>query len=350
MRPFMKMKYLKIFPLISFILLVSTLSFAQSESKISVKLDSVNLQMGRITTLHLQVTHPKGIKGNIPLLSRFRDDGIIPICGDSIELRAPSKIDSVNSANSITINYDIPLQAFDSGYYKLPEFVFVNGKDTLKSNSLALKVYPVQANAEDKIYDYASVADPENPSIFDSVPDWLLNFWWLWISIALLIIVFLYAIRKYRNQGYIIPKKPQPSPYEVAISSLNKLKAKKLWEQGLEKDYFTELTEILRIYLEKRFGINAMEMTSRQILSSLRDNNEIADKREYFRQILNMADFVKFAKVRPLPDDNIKAFDNALKFVEETKPVEVTDPFDDSARDLHNAHKSNGNKKKGGKK
>ena len=64
-----------------------------------------------------------------------------------------------------------------------------------------------------------------------------------------------------------------------------------------------------------------MEMTSRQILGSLKNNKETKDKREYIRQIVNMADFVKFAKVRPLPEDNIASYDNAVKFVEETKPL-----------------------------
>ena len=130
---------------------------------------------------------------------------------------------------------------------------------------------------------------------------------------------------RYRKNGYIIPPKPEPSPYETAMSALASLKEKKLWEQGMEKEYFTELTEILRVYLNRRFGINAMEMTSRQIMASLASNKDIKEKRSYVRQILDMADFVKFAKVRPLPADNIASYDNAVKFVEETKPVEPTE-------------------------
>lgn len=299
----------------------SVISAFAAQSTIKVSLDSVNLRMGDMTILHVNVTQPKNLKGSIPLLSKFRDDGIIPVCGDSVELRAPVKIDTVVSGNMLNISYSVPLQAFDSGFYKLPELVFVAGKDSVRSNSLGLKVYPVIAEADTPIYDYASVADPEESSIFDYVPDWIIDFWWLWLVILLAVAIFLYAMKKYRKDGYIIPKKPEPTPYEVAISSLRLLKEKKLWEQGMEKEYFTDLTEILRKYLEGRFGINAMEMTSRQILASLKANKELADKRAYFRQILDMADFVKFAKVRPLPDDNVLAYENALRFVEETKPV-----------------------------
>ncbi|MDE5845949.1 MAG: cell wall anchor protein, partial [Muribaculaceae bacterium] len=91
-----------------------------------------------------------------------------------------------------------------------------------------------------------------------------------------------------------------------------------LWENGMEKEYFTQLTDILRDYLYARFGINAMEMTSRQIMQTLADQADVKEKRSYVRKILDVADFVKFAKVRPLPADNVEAFDNAVNFVKET--------------------------------
>lgn len=297
---------------------------------VQVKLDSVNLLMGKMTVLHLSVTQPKDVKGAFPLLSRVQENGIIPICGDSVELRAPSRVDTVENGNNLTITYDVPLQAFDSGYYRLPEFAYVYGKDTVLSKSLGIKVVPVLAEADTPIYDYASTAGPENPSIFDHVPDWIVDYWWVVLIIILAVLAFLYAMRRYRKEGSLLPKKPEPTPYEAAMSALRNLKDKKLWEQGMEKAYFTELTDILRLYLYRRFGINAAEMTSRQILASLKKNKDTQDKRVYFRQILDMADFVKFAKVRPLPEDNVKAYDNALRFVEETKPVPVeeenTDP------------------------
>lgn len=316
----MNFKFLKILLLSVMTAGISSSLFASAT--VQARLDSVNLLMGKMTTLHLSVTQPKGAKGSFPILGRIRDNGIIPVCGDSVELRAPSKIDTVETGNSMTVNYDIPLQAFDSGYYRLPEFAYVSGKDTVFSKSLAIKVVPVLAEADTPIHDYASVSGPENPSIFDHVPDWVIDYWWILLIALLAAAVAFYAVRRYRSQGSLLPKKPEPTPYEAALSSLRVLKEKKLWEQGMEKEYYTELTDILRHYLFRRFGINAAEMTSRQILAALKKNKETADKRVYFRQILDMADFVKFAKVRPLPDDNVKSYDNALRFVEETRPVQ----------------------------
>lgn len=101
----------------------------------------------------------------------------------------------------------------------------------------------------------------------------------------------------------------------------------------MEKEYFTELTDILRDYLYKRFGINAMEMTSNQIMRTLADQTDVKEKRTYVRKILAMADFVKFAKVRPLPADNVEAYDNAVNFVKETEIVEVPEADADNSSD-----------------
>lgn len=111
-------------------------------------------------------------------------------------------------------------------------------------------------------------------------------------------------------------------PYDRAIQALHELKDSKLWQQGQEKAYYTTLTEILREYIDERFHINAMEMTSSQIIETLHRNEEIKAVNRQLRDILEMADFVKFAKMRPLPDDNEQVMRYAETFVEETKPEE----------------------------
>ena len=328
------------------------LGSALAAPTVQAKLDSVHLLMGKMTTVHVTLTQPKNAKVTFPLLQQVRENGVIPVCGDSVELRAPARIYTVDAGANLRITYDVPVQAFDSGYYHLPEFAFVDGKDTIRSKSLALKVVPVLAEANTPIHDYASTADPENPSIFDAVPDWVLDYWWILLILVLAIVAFVYGMRRYRREGSILPKKPVPTPYEQAISGLQALKEKKLWEQGMEKEYFTELTEILRRYLFRQFGINAIEMTSRQILGALSKNDELKDKRAYFRQILDMADFVKFAKVRPLPDDNVLAYDNAVRFVRETKPKPVETQEENTSDKSAKSRKgtiTNSKKKKGGK-
>ena len=311
-----------------FILLITLffLGFNSSKaaSSVTARMDSVNLLMGKLTTLYLEIVQNQNEKGHLTIFENpERNSEYIGICGDSVELRTTYKADTVNlGSDKIQINYQIPMQAFDSGTYRLPEFVFVIGKDSAFSNHLTFNVIPVNVTANDPIAGFARIAEPEGKRFYDWIPDWILDFWWIFLIIALAICAFLYGLRNYKKEGKILPvSKPLPSPYEEAINKLNELKAKKLWEQGLEKEYYTQLTDILRNYLERRFGINAMEMTSRQIMERLYES-DVKDKRDYIRQILRVADFVKFAKVRPLPADSIESFENAVKFVEETKPVE----------------------------
>jgi hypothetical protein len=154
----------------------------------------------------------------------------------------------------------------------------------------------------------------------------VVDYWWLILLILLLIAIVVYVIlMKKKNRPILGRKERVLTPYEIAVNSMSRLRQQKLWEQGMEKEYFTVLTEILRKYLEGRFGVNAMEMTSREIIQTLAQNPETKDKREYVRQILDVADFVKFAKMRPLTSDSIQSFENAMRFIEETKPVIVAE-------------------------
>lgn len=321
---------------------------ASASPKVTAKLDSATLQMGRMTTLRVSIDQKENERGRFPIFSQLRENGIIPVCGDSVELRMPLKIDTVKVEGGLKITMDVPVQSFDSGYYQLPRIEFVVGVDTFRSNSVALKVVPVTGvTADTPIADYANVADPENSSIFDSLPDWLYNYWWIILLGLLLIGAGTYAYLRYKKNGSILPKKPEPTPYEVAITALNKLKEQKLWEQGMDKEYYTSLTDILRSYLEARFGINAKEMTTRQILSSLSENEETKEKRGMLRQLLSISDFVKFAKVRPLPADNISSYDAVKQFVESTKPV-VAETIDVSAPNVEDKRADEKTEKEGG--
>lgn len=272
--------------------------------------------------LRLQVVQDKGKTGGFAFL-RDADPakGYVGICGDSVELRTSFKVDTVElGSGRLQLDYTVPIQSFDSGTYRLPEFVYVSEGDTAWSNRLTMGVYPLKVTAEDPIAGFAPVSEPENTSVLDVVPDWIYYYWWILLLALLLAAAAVWAWLRYKKEGTVLPRKPEPSPYETAVKALKTLKTKNLWEQGLEKEYFTQLTDILRVYLDRRFGINAMEMTTREIMAAL-NKSDVRDKKEYIRQILSVADFVKFAKVRPLPADNIEAFDNAVRFVEETKPV-----------------------------
>lgn len=114
-------------------------------------------------------------------------------------------------------------------------------------------------------------------------------------------------------------------PYELAIFNLKKLKDKHLIENGLAKQFYTEVTDIWRTYLAGRFGINAMEMTSKQILRQLRENKETHLSAAQMENMLQLSDFVKFAAMNPTRDEMVRAYDTIYDFVESTRPVQDAD-------------------------
>ncbi len=293
---------------------------------LDAKLDSASMLMGTLNTLRLEVVQDKGTKGHFPLFEKYGPEGILTLLNDSIEIGRPSKIDTLEvGSGRIQINYELPLQAFDSGVYRLPEIAYASGTDTSRSKPLLLTVVPVNVTANDSIAPLTDVADAENPSVFDKIPDPVYNYWWAFLLGLLIIAAGIWAWIRYKKDGTILPAKPETPPYEQAITALRQLKARKLWESGREKEYYTELTDILRRYLDRRFGIKAMEMTSNEIMSHLADVDNQDVPREKIRDILDMADFVKFAMVRPLPDDNVALYRNAVDFVESTRPAPQAD-------------------------
>lgn len=311
--------------LFSLVMLQGTFSAAANNTLINAKMDSTLLLMGKKTAIHVEVVQDKGQKGV------FVNEGVDTL-NAFVEVSERLQADTTDLGNDrIQINRDIIVQSFDSGMYVIPAFKYVIGKDTFKSNELTLKVLPVKVDSLPNIHDLKPVAEP--PFFFsDYLPEFLVKYWWLIILVLVLIAAGIYAYFKWFKKGELPLRKKEKviPPYDEAIMKLTQLKSEHLWEAGQEKEYFTRLTDILRNYIDRRFEINAMEMTSSQIIDVLRKNEETMPVNEQLSKILEMADFVKFAKMRPLPEDNEVAYQRALNFVNETKPVEVV-PEEESA-------------------
>ena len=227
-------------------------------------------------------------------------------------------IDTIDHGNGrIELAYDYIIQAFDPGTVTLPPFRYAIGDDTISSEVVTLKVLEVDLDTLTDIHPMESVVSVPS-RWYDIIPNWWL---WIFIGVAAIGVIACCVLLFRKKKGLLAKPVKITPPYDLAVMRLNDLQAKKLPQSGRDKEYYTELTEILRQYLEGRFGINAMEMTTTQIIDTLRHNKETRPGSDLMKQILEIADFVKFAKVRPLPDDNIKAFNSAVKFVEDSKPL-----------------------------
>ncbi len=311
---------------------------------ISAKLDSASMMMGNITFLNMQVVEDLKDSGEFPFLKEA-PEGVYTLLNDTVEIRASFSSDTIKlGSGKRQINFRFPVQIFDPGVYTIPSLHYVVAGDTAASNPVSIKITAPNVTANDSISPNVGPLPPYYDNKWqkftDMIPDALYYYWWAWILglllIAALVMLAIYY-RKHKGEISLRKPKPQPSPYEVAIAGLRKLREDKVWESGDERHYFTRLTEILREYLRGRFGINAMEMTSSEILDAISGESEAQQRKGYVEQILAMADFVKFAKLRPLPDDNIQAFENALRFVEETKPLPPAPETDKNVETLNNS-------------
>lgn len=304
----------------AFLLLAAVSTAMGGNVTFKAKLDSATLLMGKTTTLHLEITQDKDARGFFPNEQADTLNAMIEIA----ERPAADTLDLDN--NRIQINRDLIIQSFDSGMWVIKPIPYVVNGDTAYCNQLTLKVLPVDVSQMKDINDIKPVEEvPFN------VLDWLPDYWWAWLLALLLIGAAIWAYRKYYKKGVnpLKPSKKRLPPYEEAMINLQNLKAAQLWQQGQEKEYFTGLTDILRVYIDRRFHINAVEMTSSQIIDTLKKNEETKAVNEQLEMILEIADIVKFANARPLADDNEVAYQRAVNFVEATRPYVQPDNLEE---------------------
>lgn len=284
---------------------------------ISAKLDSTHVLMGKTIGLHISVVQDREVNG---LMLNLVADTL----NAKVEIADKGKADTTALDNNrLQINRDITLQAFDPGTYQLPAILYAVGGDTLRSKeTLTLTVDSIKVDPQGKIKDFKPVAEAPF-KLLDWVPDFISDYWWAWLAGLLLLAFGLYAYFKWYKKGInpLKPVKKRLPPYEEAMQALSNLKSRNLWQNGQEKEYYTTLTDILRVYIDRRFGINAVEMTSTQIMDKIRQNEDAHIAKEQLNNVLEIADFVKFANMHTLADDNEIAFQRAVNFVEQTKPL-----------------------------
>lgn len=290
-------------------------AFAQ-KTLIDVAVDSAAILIGEQTVLHLTVTADK----DRPVQIVVPNDTLM----QGVEVLNLSKPDSSIIENDrLLIKQDVLITSFDSSLYLLPPLKVIDGVDTIYSNQVALKVstLPVNADKPEEFYDIKKIWTP--PFVWADYYPIIYG-----VLLALFLICLIaYMIKRIRSRKSLIPfKKEEPKlpPHEQAIKELDEIKRQKLWQQGRNKEYYTLITETLRKYIVDRFGVNAMEMTSGEILDVLHKEEEAKPVYENLKQILQLSDFVKFAKMHPLPDENDLSLTNAYLFVGQTKKIEVT--------------------------
>lgn len=290
--------------------------------QVTATVDSVDVWQGALRRVEMEVIQPRSLVAR--WLSDPRDSAQRYVeIQPGVEVNWSSEVDTVDLGNDrFQLRRSVLIQPWDSGEVVISNLGVVSGIDTFRANPLVLKVYTADVDSMTTVHEMMPYA-VQKRHFWDWVPNWLHDYWWAWILGLVAIAAAVAGYILYRKGGIkkmlATPEKPVP-PYEKAITQLNILRTRQLCEKGREKEYYTELTEILRQYLEGRFGINAMEMTTPQIKRAVYASVPEKSASAMMNEILEMADYVKFARLRPLPEDNARAFSQAMQFVENTKP------------------------------
>ncbi|HEY9197425.1 MAG TPA: hypothetical protein VIM77_14215, partial [Mucilaginibacter sp.] len=261
--------------------------FAQAPTA-GAKLDSASILIGEQTQLHLSIRFHTKDKVEFPVLADSIA-GRIMVIGS----KADTTFDK-SDATIETIHKSYLITAFDSGEYVIPSYAFKTTAGVVNSPSLTLRVQTVKVDTTKAFYDI------KQPMAIDySFFDWLRDNW-QWVAGALLILLIIGGIIYYiktrpKKVVVIEPPKAKVPPHIIALQKLADLRSKKLYQQEQVKQYHIELSDILREYLEYRYTIKTHEQTTDEIFAGLRHLDIAEENKNLLRQVLVLADLVKFA-------------------------------------------------------
>ena len=282
---------------------------------VSASIDSTMLMLGDQTDLHLSVTHEASEQVQMPVYGEMLQEGI--------EIVDRSAIDTTALPDGrVQMTQDLTLTSLKDSLFAIQPLYVTSGEDTFWTEPMALNVIqPFEVDSSLAITDIKDI---------EKAPIW----WWgiiRWILLVLgilLLIDLAFWLWKWYEKHHqpaeetIDPELLRPAD-EVALEKLDEIKAQKIWKDGKVKEYQTELTDVVREYIGRRFDVHSTEKTSDETLQEMKSK---VDKDLYTRlkSMLQLADLVKFAKWHTTPDENETALITAYDFVNETKEV-VTD-------------------------
>lgn len=232
------------------------------------------------------------------------------------------KLDTLKSDKGYTLTQTNIATSFEEGEHStglLSVQIMQGGTPfpcfAMDSLVLVVEDFPDIDTTKAEIKDIANIM--KEPFTFWEIFRWIL----LAIVVAALAWLAFFLAKKIKNKEPIIikPQAPPTPPNEQALSDLEKLRVKELWQAGRVKEYHTELTDIVRRYMGAQLGIDSTEMTSDQTLEAFEESRyKTADSFDHLRRLFRTADMVKFAKAEPQPYEHDQSMKEAKSFVEET--------------------------------
>lgn len=294
-------------------LMVSTIT----AQLISVKsqLDSDSMMIGDQVVFTIHVEAAENVDFQLPIL----EDTL----SRNLEILFPITSDTTMLEDKKVVEQSYMITGFETGMQLVPAQRVIYSIGEIRDTALSM---PFMIQVFEPVVDTTQQIKPIKPPVntplsFREILPWIAVGIGGWM-VATLIFALIWMYRQKRKDPEAFLLKPQEPAHVIAFRDLDILKDEKVWEQGEVKKYYTRLTEITRHYIERQYGIPAMESTTEEILHAFRKTNtedNLLD--EMLGGLLVLADLVKFAKKDPLPVDNQTNLNNAYLFVQKTFPL-----------------------------
>lgn len=293
------------------IMLITAGQAQAQQVTVDASIDSLQLLIGEQAKVKLEISMDAKQKLQLPFLRDTLVKGV-----EILDIAKPDT-QMLNDGKRMLIKQEYTITSFDSALYYLPPFeVMVNG-ESYRSKALAVKVYSIPVDTLHPEQFFGPKTVREVPITWDDVSAIV------WLTLLMLALGGLayYLFVRYKDNKPIIKKikiEPKLPPHQQALKEIERIKGDKTLRTVDPKTYYTELTDVLRTYMEERFGFNAMEMTSSEIIDKLQEINDKESIKDLM-YLFQTADLVKFAKHSPLMNENDMNLVNAVDFINNTK-------------------------------
>lgn len=266
---------------------------AQSKTVVKASVDRSQILIGE----RIQLTLEADIPETQPI--RFFQMDSIP----HFEFVSLGKIDTSNTGSGTLLSQVIQITSFDSGHWVIP---VLSLGETVSTDSIPVDVGFSPFDPQQPYHDVKDILEVNPPKEEKS------NKLWWYIGGGVLLILLLILLLRKPKKPVVKPVQPPADPYKQALEQLERLRREKL----TPKAYYSGLTDVFRVYVEKRKGVHSLQQTTGDLVMQLRS---IGMEEGIFKQlsdILQLSDFVKFAKYETSPTDDTRAFETIKKSIE----------------------------------
>ncbi len=295
------------------VVLVAVSSFgAAAQELISTTVSKDTILIGDQVEWKSLLKVPRGMTASIDPMEEY----VVP----GVELIGDFTVDTVKRHKEyLEVEAGGLITSFDSGSYMLPALVVYFTKDeqivdTLRLQQVSLEVTTIPIDtATYEMYDIRPQFD--YPVTFAEVAPWAAGGLAL---IAIIVALVYYFRRRAAGKSVFVPERPRDPAHIVALRKLEEIRGSKLWQEGNQKQFYTEVTDTLRVYIEDRFGIKTLERTSGEILEDLSKKDLTVSDYELLKDLFTTADLVKFAKYVASQEENENTIPDSVRFVNDT--------------------------------